>query len=242
MSIILICLLLYCFLYTVSGSDENLKCKSETCCEQWNEADKRCAVCSPGYLGWNCSEKCPYPNYGRECQDECKCEERLCDFATGCYPLNVSAQVTEQHTQHKLQTQVTVSSVCSPGYLGWNCSEICRYPNYGRECQDECKCEERLCDFTTGCYPLNVSTQVNEQQRLQTQVTISSVSTKVTEQQKSQTQVFISSVSTKVTEQQKSQTQVTISSGGISSQVLDPPTWLMLFWIIISYHPNYDLL
>ena len=45
-------------------------------------------MCLPGYLGWNCSEICPHPNYGSECQEECECEERLCDVATGCFSLD----------------------------------------------------------------------------------------------------------------------------------------------------------
>ena len=53
-----------------------------------------------------------------------------------------------------LQISILISE-CSPGYLGPNCSEICPYPNYGRECQEMCECEENRCDITTGCYPQN---------------------------------------------------------------------------------------
>lgn len=41
---------------------------------------------------------------------------------------------------------------CPPGYLGRNCSDRCRYPSYGMECQKSCDCEERFCDIATGCF------------------------------------------------------------------------------------------
>uniref|UniRef100_A0A8W8JJF9 Multiple epidermal growth factor-like domains 10 n=1 Tax=Magallana gigas TaxID=29159 RepID=A0A8W8JJF9_MAGGI len=87
--------------------------------------------CYPGYLGWNCSEQCRYPNYGRDCQELCKCEEKLCDIADGC--------IAPDKTN------------CPPGYLGRNCSERCPYPKYGIDCQHMCGCEEKLCDVATGC-------------------------------------------------------------------------------------------
>lgn len=41
---------------------------------------------------------------------------------------------------------------CPPGYLGQNCSERCRYPSHGMECQKSCDCEEKFCDIATGCF------------------------------------------------------------------------------------------
>lgn len=40
--------------------------------------------CSNGRIGHYCEISCPYPNYGKECQLRCQCNEELCDPATGC--------------------------------------------------------------------------------------------------------------------------------------------------------------
>lgn len=106
-------------------------CQRANCCRIWDEKHLQCKECFPGYLGWNCSEQCRFPNYGRDCQEFCKCEEKFCDIATGC--------ITPDKTN------------CPPGYLGRNCAERCRYPTYGINCQGLCGCEEKLCDVATGC-------------------------------------------------------------------------------------------
>lgn len=41
---------------------------------------------------------------------------------------------------------------CSPGYVGSNCTEQCRYPNYGTDCQGHCNCSKEFCDIATGCF------------------------------------------------------------------------------------------
>nr|XP_034334930.1 platelet endothelial aggregation receptor 1 isoform X4 [Crassostrea gigas] len=115
----------FCFVFI------NICCQRTECCRIWDEKHLHCKECYPGYLGWNCSEQCRYPNYGRFCQELCKCEEKFCDIATGC--------VEPDKTN------------CPPGYLGQNCQERCRYPNYGIDCQGLCECEKKLCDVATGC-------------------------------------------------------------------------------------------
>lgn len=40
---------------------------------------------------------------------------------------------------------------CPSGYYGSNCSDSCRYPNYGVECQEECLCPKKVCDHVFGC-------------------------------------------------------------------------------------------
>lgn len=40
--------------------------------------------CEAGYFGTNCSSRCPYNSYGKECQMVCKCPEDSCNFAVGC--------------------------------------------------------------------------------------------------------------------------------------------------------------
>lgn len=40
---------------------------------------------------------------------------------------------------------------CPSGYYGSNCSNSCRYPSYGVECQEECHCLKKACDHVIGC-------------------------------------------------------------------------------------------
>ncbi|XP_065927976.1 uncharacterized protein [Magallana gigas] len=40
---------------------------------------------------------------------------------------------------------------CLPGYYKTNCSDPCRYPNYGLRCQKECNCPEKSCHHVFGC-------------------------------------------------------------------------------------------
>ncbi|XP_062607576.1 platelet endothelial aggregation receptor 1-like [Saccostrea cucullata] len=44
-----------------------------------------------------------------------------------------------------------MASDCRPGYLGPNCSHECRYPNYGYDCQNNCACNEEICNPASGC-------------------------------------------------------------------------------------------
>lgn len=37
-----------------------------------------------GFTGDNCSSRCPYPTYGRDCQELCNCSKDMCDVSTGC--------------------------------------------------------------------------------------------------------------------------------------------------------------
>lgn len=43
--------------------------------------------CISGYVGENCRVKCFYPYYGMNCQGQCDCDEKRCDFSTGCINL-----------------------------------------------------------------------------------------------------------------------------------------------------------
>lgn len=40
--------------------------------------------CNNGFFGPLCSQKCPYPSFGKECQKICKCENKTCDHRQGC--------------------------------------------------------------------------------------------------------------------------------------------------------------
>lgn len=40
---------------------------------------------------------------------------------------------------------------CHSGFIGLNCTSKCRYPSYGRACQNECNCNKIVCNPSTGC-------------------------------------------------------------------------------------------
>lgn len=40
---------------------------------------------------------------------------------------------------------------CLSGYYGPSCSYPCRYPNYGKDCQSKCVCDEERCNPIKGC-------------------------------------------------------------------------------------------
>ncbi|XP_061194943.1 cell death abnormality protein 1-like [Saccostrea echinata] len=44
-----------------------------------------------------------------------------------------------------------VCTECKRGFFGHDCSNPCRYPNYGKRCQKECNCTEDFCDIAVGC-------------------------------------------------------------------------------------------
>nr|XP_034334258.1 multiple epidermal growth factor-like domains protein 6 [Crassostrea gigas] len=56
------------------------------CCPgyMWNYNSIVCEQCMAGYIGRNCTSKCPFPYYGVECQQECNCNQTLCNISTGC--------------------------------------------------------------------------------------------------------------------------------------------------------------
>lgn len=40
--------------------------------------------CIPGYTGLECTLKCPYPLFGKNCQKHCDCPTTKCNFQSGC--------------------------------------------------------------------------------------------------------------------------------------------------------------
>ncbi|XP_062613790.1 uncharacterized protein LOC134275524 [Saccostrea cucullata] len=44
-----------------------------------------------------------------------------------------------------------VCKECPPGYFGRNCLHRCRYPGYGKFCQNVCFCNKEYCDYRSGC-------------------------------------------------------------------------------------------
>nr|XP_034332854.1 multiple epidermal growth factor-like domains protein 10 [Crassostrea gigas] len=63
------------------------------------------------------------------------------------------------------------SQACNDGYTGSNCILRCRYPSYGRRCQQLCNCEEIVCNSTTGCedgsFSVSYATNVKTDARVQ---------------------------------------------------------------------------
>lgn len=48
---------------------------------------------------------------------------------------------------------------CGAGFYRINCSTPCRYPNYGKDCQQECsECGQEKCNSTLGCLSSDVLT------------------------------------------------------------------------------------
>lgn len=54
----------------------------------------------------------------------------------------------------KLQLAFSVSLKigCLPGYYGNHCNTTCRYPNYGKDCQSGCLCDERTAIISLDVY------------------------------------------------------------------------------------------
>uniref|UniRef100_A0A8W8JL09 Uncharacterized protein n=1 Tax=Magallana gigas TaxID=29159 RepID=A0A8W8JL09_MAGGI len=77
------------WIYTVcKGSATQGPCKNsfKGCCpgSAWNSQNQKCEPCMQGFTGDNCSSRCPYPTYGRDCQELCNCSKDMCDVFTGC--------------------------------------------------------------------------------------------------------------------------------------------------------------
>nr|XP_022290070.1 multiple epidermal growth factor-like domains protein 10 [Crassostrea virginica] len=56
------------------------------CCDGFylNASTKKCEECKPGSFGRNCSLICPFPTYGKKCQNKCNCDNETCNAITGC--------------------------------------------------------------------------------------------------------------------------------------------------------------
>ncbi|XP_062614673.1 uncharacterized protein LOC134276429 [Saccostrea cucullata] len=51
---------------------------------------------------------------------------------------------------------------CTEGYVGPNCSIMCKYPLYGKDCLQTCHCNGSFCDFQIGCQLLTDSTIIDD--------------------------------------------------------------------------------
>lgn len=50
-----------------------------------------------------------------------------------------------------MNTSLNLDVECDVGYYGRNCISSCRYPNYGKLCQNMCDCTESKCNHVYGC-------------------------------------------------------------------------------------------
>eukprot|EP00105_Crassostrea_gigas_P032690 XP_011455802.1 PREDICTED: multiple epidermal growth factor-like domains protein 10 [Crassostrea gigas] len=104
----------------------------------WNETHRKCTRCMDGFKGKDCSEQCPAPTYGVDCQSLCSCSNDKCHHVYGC---------------------LRSLSECGIGRIGQHCEVFCPYPNYGKECQLNCNCEKNLCDPANGCKNLTTTSE-----------------------------------------------------------------------------------
>lgn len=132
------------------------------CCfgYQWNEIQKNCIPCEPGYTGMNCDIECFYPSYGKDCQSACTCEEIDCDNVYGCRNLTEKNVVNKCKGQngtiacchgYQWNKEKTKCIPCDKGFTGYNCEAICPFPSYGLDCQAICNCTKANCDPKDGC-------------------------------------------------------------------------------------------
>lgn len=91
------------------------------CCagEYLNATIEKCIACPIGYHGLNCSERCDYPYYGKDCTEgTCLnvCEKELCDIATGCRQITTKE---EKPTGLDLLTSETTSELSTRNTTLW---------------------------------------------------------------------------------------------------------------------------
>nr|XP_022294292.1 scavenger receptor class F member 1-like [Crassostrea virginica] len=97
---------------------------------------------------------CRYPSYGTGCQSECNCSEMNCNSHTGCKDGSPTLTPKSSTTKTEVDLIDKTSSPakdCSLGYTGNRCEIPCRYPGFGKGCQSDCNCTEKLCNHITGC-------------------------------------------------------------------------------------------
>ncbi|GFR21873.1 protein draper [Trichonephila clavata] len=92
-------------------------------------------MCSRGWTGVDCSQKCPPGTFGLGCEEQCS----YCIFGDG----------TCNH--------ITGQCNCLPGYMGSRCEKRCPKGRWGIECKERCVCEHgAACNQTDGhclCLP-----------------------------------------------------------------------------------------
>ncbi|XP_062622036.1 uncharacterized protein LOC134283541 [Saccostrea cucullata] len=49
--------------------------------------------------------------------------------------------------------------------MGPNCSRTCRYPGFGKQCQQGCNCTAEYCDFRSGCLNMSIENATNVKEK-----------------------------------------------------------------------------
>ncbi|XP_037940692.1 protein draper isoform X7 [Teleopsis dalmanni] len=121
----------------------------------------RC-ICSPGWLGEDCSQPCSKGYYGMGCKE--KCPEimhgnKSCDHITGeiiCRAgyIGITCEhpcptgrygpgcTLKCHCEHGGEcNHITGNCQCLPGWTGPNCNDSCPTDYYGINCSQRCRCQ-----------------------------------------------------------------------------------------------------
>lgn len=97
-----------CHYLMVAANDSECERRLHGCCEGYtfNATLDTCVECHIGFFASNCSLTCPYPTYGRGCQNFCNCTKDMCDYVQGCLEEfgileNGTAVISKKITQRK---------------------------------------------------------------------------------------------------------------------------------------------
>ncbi|KAK9746472.1 Laminin EGF domain [Popillia japonica] len=111
-------------------------------------------LCPPGYTGTDCENGCTENTFGRNCEEECTCQNGRCDPISGrcdCYdgwsgpecsipcPEGVSCVNGGICT---IKNDSSSTCTCPAGYIGQKCENICPKSYWGEDCLEICYCED----------------------------------------------------------------------------------------------------
>eukprot|EP00105_Crassostrea_gigas_P010098 XP_011425259.1 PREDICTED: multiple epidermal growth factor-like domains protein 10 [Crassostrea gigas] len=109
----------------VAASNSNCERRPHGCCEGYafNATLDTCVECAVGFYNTNCSSPCPYPTYGRDCQNMCNCTKNMCNIVQGCLKENEiletgTAVISKKITQRKQELQVSTNTVMTSALTG----------------------------------------------------------------------------------------------------------------------------
>nr|XP_022289432.1 scavenger receptor class F member 2-like [Crassostrea virginica] len=100
-------LILFCF-FPCNIIDADCSGRPHGCCEgyEFNNTSGKCEECRVGFYGKYCTVACPFPSYGRDCQDICNCPIDDCNFVMGCQEKTIGeiSMNTTKANQRKYRT------------------------------------------------------------------------------------------------------------------------------------------
>ncbi|XP_061177283.1 uncharacterized protein LOC133186019 [Saccostrea echinata] len=115
-------LLISLFFYTpLCESSSCTRYTHQLCIEdcKWNKENNKCESCPVGYQGNNCSVPCRYPNFGKDCQEDCShCDEKWCNPTYGCITTVTTNRITKGTTSSSFSLDpVIIGTLTSSGFL-----------------------------------------------------------------------------------------------------------------------------